>query len=147
MIAGALFESLASNRESAPATRRGEVTALMRRVDRSVQLIETEYARALTLADLAKAADLSPFYFAWAFQRCVGVPPHRYLTGVRLRHAARMLDDGAGVTFTCFEVGFGSLSHFVTAFRKRFGVPPTAMKKGTAVHPLRAGLSAPSFGT
>jgi AraC-like DNA-binding protein len=57
-----------------------------------------------------------------------------------------MLDDGAGVTFTCFEVGFGSLSHFVTAFRKRFGVPPTATKQGVALHPLRAALSAPSFG-
>jgi AraC-like DNA-binding protein len=56
-----------------------------------------------------------------------------------------MLDDGAGVTFTCYEVGFGSLSHFVTAFRKRFGVPPTGLKTGLPLNPLRAGLSAPSF--
>jgi AraC-like DNA-binding protein len=117
----------------------------MRRIDRAVELIETAYARELTLADLAKAAGLSPYYFARAFQRFVGVPPHRYLTGVRLRHAARMLDQGAGVTFTCFEVGFGSLSHFVTAFRKRFGVPPSGIKTGFPVNPLRAGLSAPSF--
>jgi len=146
LLAGALFESLAANRPSAPAPRSGDVTPLMRRIERAVQLIESDYARGLTLGDLATAADLSPFYFARAFQRFVGVPPHRYLTGVRLRHAARMLDDGAGVTFTCFEVGFGSLSHFVTAFRKRFGAPPTALKKGVAVHPLRAGLSSPSFG-
>ena len=145
LLAGALFESLAANRPSAPAPRGGDVTPLMRRVDRSVQLIETDYARALTLADLAQAADLSPYYFARAFQRFVGVPPHRYLTGVRLRHAARMLDQGAGVTFTCFEVGFGSLSHFVTAFRKRFGFPPTGLKTGLRMNPLRAGLSAPSF--
>ena len=145
VLAGALFESLAANRASAPAPRGGDVTPLMRRIDRAVELIETAYARELTLADLAKAADLSPYYFARAFQRFVGVPPHRYLTGVRLRHAARMLDQGAGVTFTCFEVGFGSLSHFVTAFRKRFGVPPSGIKTGFPVNPLRAGLSAPSF--
>ncbi len=145
LLAGALFESVAANRPSAPARMDGQLTPLMRRIDRAVQLIETDYARALTLGDLAKAAGLSTFYFARAFQRFVGVPPHRYLTGVRLRNAARMLDEGAGVTFTCYEVGFGSLSHFVTAFRKRFGVVPSAARRGAHVHVLRAGLSAPSW--
>jgi AraC-like DNA-binding protein len=145
LLAGALFESLSTNRQSAPARVDAHVTPLMRRVDRAVQLIETDYARGLTLTDLAGAAGLSTFYFARAFQRFVGVPPHRYLTGVRLRHAARMLDDGASVTFTCYEVGFGSLSHFVTAFRKRFGVAPSAAKRGAHVHALRAGLSTPTW--
>ena len=145
LLAGALFESLAANRPSAPARIDANVTPLMRRIDSAVELIESDYARGLTLGDLAAAAGLSTYYFARAFQRFVGVPPHRYLTGVRLRHAARMLDDGAGVTFTCYEVGFGSLSHFVTVFRKRFGVVPSAVKRGAHVHALRAGLSAPTW--
>jgi len=145
LLAGALFESVAANKPSAPARTDSQLTPLMRRVERAVQLIETDYARALTLGHLASAARLSTFYFARAFQRFVGVPPHRYLTGVRLRHAARMLDAGAAVTFTCYEVGFGSLSHFVTAFRKRFGVVPSAVRRGGNVHALRAGLSAPSW--
>lgn len=145
LLAGALFESLSANRQSGQARLDGRVTPLMRRIDRAVQLIETEYSRELALGDLAQAAGLSPFYFARAFQRFVGVPPHRYLTGVRLRHAAQMLDDGAGVTFTCYEVGFGSLSHFITAFRKRFGVVPSAARRGAPVPALRSGLSLPSF--
>ena len=145
LLAGALFESVASNRPSAPARLDAQVTPLMRRIDRAVELIETDYARALTLGDLASEAGLSTFYFARAFQRFVGVPPHRYLTGVRLRHAARLLDEGAAVTFACYEVGFGSLSHFVTAFRKRFGVVPSAARRGADVHALRAGLSTPSW--
>jgi AraC-like DNA-binding protein len=76
----------------------------------------------------------------------VGTPPHRFLTGVRLRHAARLLDQGAAVTFTCYEVGFGSLSHFVTAFRKRFGVVPSAARGGVPLHTLRAGVSSPIWG-
>ena len=147
LLAGALFESLATNRQSAPPRVETNITPLMRRVDRAVELIESDFSRGLTLGDLAAAAGLSPFYFARAFQRFVGVPPHRYLTGVRLRHAARMLDEGANVTFTCYEVGFGSLSHFVTAFRKRFGIVPSAAKRGTPVHALRAGLSAPTWPT
>ena len=145
LLAGALFESVAANMPSAPARMDSQLTPLMRRIDRAVQLIETDYARGLTLGDLASAAGLSTFYFARAFQRFLGVPPHRYLTGVRLRHAARMLDEGAGVTFTCYECGFGSLSHFVTAFRKRFGVVPSAARRGAHLHGLRAGLSAPTW--
>jgi len=142
LIAGALFESLAANRPSAPAPLGADTTPLMRRIDAAVQLIEAEFGRTLTLADLAAAAGLSPFYFARAFRRFTGVPPHRYLTSVRLRHAARLLDDGASVTYTCYEVGFGSLSHFVTAFRKRFGVVPSAARSAR-VPTLRAGASQP----
>ena len=145
LLAGALFESVAANLPSGPARVDSQLTPLMRRIDRAVQLIETDYARGLTLGDLASASGLSTFYFARAFQRFLGVPPHRYLTGVRLRHAARMLDEGAGVTFTCYECGFGSLSHFVTAFRKRFGVVPSAARRGAPLHGLRAGLSAPTW--
>jgi AraC-like DNA-binding protein len=145
LLAGALFESVAANTPSAPARMGSQLTPLMRRIDRAVELIETDYARGLTLGDLASAAGLSTFYFARAFQRFLGVPPHRYLTGVRLRHAARMLDEGAAVTFTCYECGFGSLSHFVTAFRKRFGVVPSAARRGANLHGLRAGLSAPTW--
>ena len=142
LIAGALFESLAANRQSAPARAGVDSTPLMRRIDAAVQLIEAEFGRTLTLADLAAAAGLSPFYFARAFGRFTGVPPHRYLTSVRLRHAARLLNDGASVTYTCYEVGFGSLSHFVTAFRKRFGMAPSNARSAH-VPTLRAGASAP----
>lgn len=143
LIAGALFESLATNRPSAPARLDGATTPLMRRIDRAIERIETEFGRTLTLADLASAAGLSPFYFARVFRRFMGMPPHRYLTSVRLRHAARLLDEGAGVTFTCYEVGFGSLSHFVTAFRKRFGVVPSAARGTVRLPALRAAASRP----
>ncbi|MGQ0647707.1 MAG: helix-turn-helix transcriptional regulator [Gemmatimonadaceae bacterium] len=142
LLAAVLYESMTTS-ENVTAVGQGNVTPLMRRIDRSIELIETEYGRTLTLGDLAAAAGLSTYHFARAFRSLMGIPPHRYLTAVRLRHAARLLDDGAGVTYTCFEAGFGSLSHFVTAFRKRFGVLPSDVRDGEHVPALRAGLSAP----
>src|SRR6185295_1976459 len=59
LLAGALFESLAANRQSAPARVDVCITPLMRRIDRAVQLVETDYSRGLTLRDLALAAGLS----------------------------------------------------------------------------------------
>jgi len=42
LLAGALFESVSANRRSAPARLDTQVTPLMRRVDRAIQLIETD---------------------------------------------------------------------------------------------------------
>jgi AraC-like DNA-binding protein len=143
LLAGALFESLADVPGKLPDRAPPKVTRLMRRVDRAAELIEAEYARELRLADLAEAAGLSPFHFARAFRALTGLPPHRYLLAVRLRQAALLLRGGAGVTFACYEVGFGSLPDFITVFRKRYGVVPSAVRKGAGVPALRAALTAP----
>ena len=136
LLAGALFESVAPAAE--PRHEDARAARLMRRVERAVELIEAEYGRALTLAELARAARMSTYHFARAFRALTGLPPHRYLTAVRLRHAARLLDQGASVTFTCYEVGFGSPSHFVTAFRKRYGFTPSEVRRGAPwTHRLR----------
>ncbi len=143
LIAGALFQSLATGGASRPVRGSLHVTDVMRRIDRSVELIESDFARELTLGELAAAAGMSVYHFARVFRELTGLPAHRYLTAVRLRHAARRLDEGESVTRTCYEVGFASLSHFVTAFRKRFGVAPSAARKGTRYPVLRASIAAP----
>ena len=143
LIAGALFESLATGGPSRPVRPSQGVTDVMRRVDRAVELIEADYARPLTLQELAAAAVMSAYHFARVFRELTGLPPHRYLTAVRLRHALRRLDDGASVTQTCYDVGFASLSHFVTAFRKRFGFAPSAARRGERYPALRASLGSP----
>lgn len=143
LIAGALFESLAVGGASRPVRTNQQVTDVMRRIDRAVELIEADYARPLALGELADAAGMSVYHFARVFRELTGLPPHRYLTAVRLRQAVRRLDQGASVTHTCYEVGFASLSHFITAFRKRFGIAPSEARRGTYYRTLRASLAAP----
>lgn len=70
---------------------------------------------------------MSVFHFARIFGELEGRPPHRFLTDVRLAQAHARLRDGASVTDTCFAVGFGSLSHFVTTFRRRYGTRPSEL--------------------
>ena len=142
LLAGALFESCARDDGSDEAGT-ADASRHARRVDRAMELIETQFARRLTLRDLAGAAGMSPFHFARAFRALTGLPPHRYLTAVRLRHALRLLREGAGVTFTCYEVGFGSLSHFITSFGKRFDVAPSDAHTHARDRALRASLSTP----
>jgi AraC-like DNA-binding protein len=145
LLAGALYESLADERGSRRIPAVGSSTHLMRCVDRAIDLIEVEYGRTLTLRDLALAAGLSTFHFARVFRELTGLPPHRYLTAVRLRHAARLLEQGASVSASSLDAGFGSLSHFITAFRKRFGFPPSLVRRRGRQPALRAALAAPMW--
>lgn len=99
------------------------------RVDLAVARIDTHYADPLSLSTLARDVGMSVFHFARVFRELKGLPPHRYLTSVRLARAQQRLRDGASVTETCFAVGFGSLSHFVTSYRRHFGRTPSATQR------------------
>jgi len=103
----------------------GQVARYTRRVEIARQLLAERYAGPHTLEGTARAAGMSPFHFSRVFRQLIGVPPHRYLVQVRLKHAAQRLRDGAGVTETCYATGFGNLSHFIRTFRHTYGVRPS----------------------
>ncbi len=73
----------------------------------------------------ARSVGLSAFHFLRLFANVLGVTPHQYLVRSRLRHAARLLADGASsITDVALEVGFGDLSNFVRTFHRAAGVSP-----------------------
>lgn len=130
-LAGALQWTLASPAATpAPLFPGHRLRWYAERVDLATAMIDAHYAEPLSLGALAREAGMSVFHFARVFRELQGLPPHRYLTHVRLTRAEGRLRQGASVTETCFAVGFGSLSHFVTSFRRRFGVTPSATRLG-----------------
>ena len=106
-------------------TSPGQLQWYARRVERTRELLESDYAHPHSLGSLAREAGMSPFHFSRVFRELTGTPPHRYLLRVRLARAAERLRDGASVTETCFACGFNNLSHFTRLFRHRFGVSPS----------------------
>jgi len=102
----------------------------MARVTRIVRTIDRHPDARLTLAGLAREADLSPFHFLRTFERVTGVTPHQYILRARLREAAmRLADPEAKVLDIAFDCGFGDLSNFNHAFRTEFGVSPRAYRR------------------
>jgi len=94
-------------------------------VRRARQYIEEHAERAVTLAELARVADLSASHLCWAFAAAVGMPPHAYQTQVRVVRAkallvARLLPLAQVAT----EVGFASQSHLTRHFVRLVGVTP-----------------------
>jgi AraC family transcriptional regulator len=99
-----------------------------RRIDEARHLLDTQHMDHWSLAALARTVGMSPFHFARIFGELVGFPPHRYLVRRRLEAAAARLRDGATVTETSEAVGFGSLSHFIHAFRAAYHVTPSVFR-------------------
>ena len=106
----------------APASSKGrpnhkvyEIVAEMRRHP------EADYP----LERIASRAALSTVAFNDAFKRATGLPPHAFLLDLRVKAAARDLED---VSLTVAEVarrhGFSSAQHFATAFKRIMGVSP-----------------------
>jgi AraC-like DNA-binding protein len=95
-----------------------------RRVDRAVAHIEANFEQKIVLRDLAELAVLSVHRFATVFRREVGLPPHRYLSRVRVRHAKRLLCQGLPPAIAAVEAGFYDQSHLARHFKHVCGVTP-----------------------
>jgi AraC family transcriptional regulator len=97
------------------------------------QYIEEHLPEDISLATLAELAGLSPFHFARAFKQSFGLPPHRYLSSLRVEQAKSLLADPAvSVTQVGFNLGFSETSSFTTTFRKHTGLTPTAYRRSLA---------------
>lgn len=85
---------------------------------------------AWSLHGLARRVHGSPFHLARSFRRLAGMPLHRYHLRARLAAALeRVLDTPLELTEIGLQLGFSSHSHFTAAFRRTFGVTPSALRK------------------
>jgi len=101
-------------------------------VERVRDCLESCYAESLTLEELARIANLSPFHLVRVFRKEVGLPPHAYQTRVRLNRAKDLLAKDASIREAALSTGFFDQSHFTNHFRKVFGYPPGVYLKGLA---------------
>lgn len=111
-------------------------TAAIALATRSVRTIERQSEESLTLAALARDANLSPFHFLRTFQHVIGVTPHQYLMRTRLRRvAARLAAEPTKVVDIALDCGFGDLSNMNRAFRAEFGLSPRSYRHGRCLPP------------
>lgn len=94
---------------AAHGSRRSARAELRRRLQRAADRIESDYAGALSLADLAATACLSRWHFVRHFSAEFGLSPYASLTHKRARVAARLLARGDGDRESVAQrCGFGS---------------------------------------
>ena len=91
--------------------------------------VARRYRRPLTLATLAHSLAVSPRQLERAYDEIGLTTFAAHLRTVRLRNAAELLaHQPLTVTDVARLVGYRQPSHFVKAFRRRFGVTPGAFR-------------------
>jgi AraC-like DNA-binding protein len=109
---------------------------------RARDLADARYFEPLSVADLARAAGLSPAHFSREFRRTFGEAPHQYLLTRRMERAAALLrNTDRTVTEICFAIGRASVGSFTTSFRRVYGVPPLVYR--SAFPPARRHIRIP----
>jgi AraC-like DNA-binding protein len=103
-----------------------------------LRAIKEDVARNLEHGDLSVGAvaarhRVTPRYVQRLFER-EGTTFSEYLLGQRLACAHRLLSDprraAEKIASVAFEAGFGDVSHFYRAFRRRYGLLPTDVRAG-----------------
>lgn len=87
------------------------------------------------LMPLAQALGTNARRLNQAFRRCAGTTVFEFLREERMREARRLLcETGLDIQAISQAVGYGNRGNFSTAFRERFGMPPTALRQESDPH-------------
>lgn len=95
-----------------------------RPVRRAKEYLHEQLAEAVSLDELAAHAGLDKFHLCRAFRAQVGIPPHAYLTHLRVQRAKSLLSEGVRATDLAPRVGLYDQSQLTRHFRRIVGTTP-----------------------
>lgn len=103
--------------------------ALLRRLLRAKDQMDTASHEEWPVPRLAKVSGVSEAHFARSFKDAFGVPPHRYLLTRRIERAAALLrDSDLPIIDIAFHTGWNSLGTFGRIFRDIMGESPSELR-------------------
>ena len=129
-LAGALIAEEAPRWRAADqlgAVRASTRRELYRRCAVGRAYLEAHFAEDVRLGDAAMAAGLSRAHFLRAYKACFGETPVQTVRKIRLAKAAGLISDSRhSVSEAAITVGYADFSAFSRAFKREFGLSPTA---------------------
>ena len=91
-----------------------------RRMQRTIDYINANLAKEITVEELAATASLSRFHFSRMFKIATGQSPSRFIGRLRLELSKSLLS----IADVANDCGFSSESNFVRSFRRSTGITP-----------------------
>jgi transcriptional regulator GlxA family with amidase domain len=101
----------------------------LRRLRRTRDQMDREYAQPLDVTVLARTALMSPSHFSRRFREAYSETPYSYLMTRRIERAKALLRRGdLSVTDVCLAVGWTSLGSFSARFTELVGESPSTYR-------------------
>ena len=109
------------------------------RIARALAAIPRQLTTPVSIATLARAANLSQSRFAHLFQREVGTSPWRYIHTLRMIRARLLIErTSLSIKEVMAQVGCNDPSHFARDFRSVHGLSPREWRVASARRTLRS---------
>ena len=100
-------------------------------IERAKIYINKQYNKAISLDDVSREVDISPYYFSKIFKEETGVNFIDYLTKIRIDKAKELLlYSDLSMKVICCKIGYSDPNYFSRSFKKIAGVTPTEYKEG-----------------
>jgi AraC family transcriptional regulator len=101
-------------------------------------VLARDFREPVSLDEVARRAGSSVFHLCRTFRRHTGSTLHGYRNQLRLRTALeRVAAPTSDLTDLALDLGYSSHSHFTAAFRKAFGMAPSAFRRKATAQAVR----------
>ena len=92
--------------------------------------IEDHYDKDISLDDVSRVVNISPYYFSKVFKEESGLNFIEYLTNIRIDKAKELLENSnLSIKEICVSCGYTDPNYFSRSFKKNVGVTPTEYKE------------------
>lgn len=99
-------------------------------IDKAKAYIDANFCRDISLDDVSREADISPYYFSKLFKQETGKNFIEYLTQVRLRNARELLQNSQySIKEICAQSGYSDPNYFSRIFKKYEGMTPSEFRE------------------
>ncbi|MBQ8510177.1 MAG: helix-turn-helix transcriptional regulator [Clostridia bacterium] len=99
-------------------------------LNRAIEYIRSHMSRDLHINTICQAVHTNPSTLNWRFQRGLGMSVGAFVNDTRMNWAKRLL---ISTTFSISDIavqcGYDNVYYFSTAFKKKYGMPPTAFRR------------------
>ena len=99
-------------------------------VSKARAYIDENYMKEISLDDVSRYVDISPYYFSKLFKQEAGKNFIEYLTDLRISHARDLLNNpGLSIKEICARSGYSDPNYFSRIFKKYEGVTPSEYRE------------------
>jgi len=100
-----------------------------------LEYIQMNLQKELSIELLSRKAGYNEQYFIRLFKDEMGVSPHQYIIGCRMKEARKLLMSQRSVSEIAEMTGYPDLKCFSRTFRKNHGVSPSEYRKNPSTGP------------
>ncbi|GAB4370893.1 MAG: hypothetical protein Kow00114_31440 [Kiloniellaceae bacterium] len=116
--------------KSAAGTQAHATPSQLALVRRACDLIDAQDCERMTLADIARELDVSPWHLQRLFKRVMGVSPRDYADARRNAAFRAQLKNGESIAQATYGAGYGSSSRVYERAERMLGMTPASYAKG-----------------